>query len=342
MEPLLCLTKADLADPDDAAVDLPLARRAVGGHPARRRPRPSCGSGSPAGSACWSAPAASASRRWSTRWCPTRCARSASSTRSPAGAGTPRRRRTCWRCRTTGGWIIDTPGIRSFGLAHVQPEDLIEAFPDLDEMTEDCPRGCTHGDDEPECGLDAAVEPARRTPTGWRRSGGCWPPGAFGLLAQTAGRLPASTVCAAGVAGEDGRRPASRARRTATSAPRSIAGGARPACAARRPGRDDRANAGDDQPQGLARSSSCSSSSARRARRCREPVAVEEVLAAQVGHPDRPGGDETSHDQRPAQPVAHRERDVAIAPRAGERPEDDRGVHDEHVQRKSVDLHACT
>jgi ribosome biogenesis GTPase len=54
-------------------------------------------------------------------------------------------------------WIIDTPGIRSFGLAHVRPEDLIEAFPDLDEMTEDCPRGCTHGADEPECGLDEAV-----------------------------------------------------------------------------------------------------------------------------------------------------------------------------------------
>jgi ribosome biogenesis GTPase len=56
-----------------------------------------------------------------------------------------------------GGWIIDTPGIRSFGLAHVQPEDLIGAFPDLEEMTEDCPRGCTHGTDEPECGLDEAV-----------------------------------------------------------------------------------------------------------------------------------------------------------------------------------------
>ncbi len=58
---------------------------------------------------------------------------------------------------TPGGWIVDTPGIRSFGLAHVRPEHLIEAFPDLDEMTEDCPRGCTHGDDEPECGLDEAV-----------------------------------------------------------------------------------------------------------------------------------------------------------------------------------------
>ncbi len=56
-----------------------------------------------------------------------------------------------------GGWIVDTPGIRSFGLAHVQPDHLIEAFPDLHELTLDCPRGCTHGEDEPECGLDEAT-----------------------------------------------------------------------------------------------------------------------------------------------------------------------------------------
>ncbi len=62
------------------------------------------------------------------------------------------------------GWIIDTPGIRSFGLAHVRPENLIEAFPDLDEMTEECPRGCTHGDDEPECGLDEAVASGQADP----------------------------------------------------------------------------------------------------------------------------------------------------------------------------------
>lgn len=62
------------------------------------------------------------------------------------------------------GHIIDTPGIRSFGLAHVQPENLIEAFPDLDEMTEDCPRGCTHGEDEPECELDEAVERGEADP----------------------------------------------------------------------------------------------------------------------------------------------------------------------------------
>lgn len=63
-----------------------------------------------------------------------------------------------------GGWIVDTPGIRSFGLAHVQPEHLIEAFPDLDEMTEDCPRGCTHGADEPECGLDEAIAEGQADP----------------------------------------------------------------------------------------------------------------------------------------------------------------------------------
>jgi ribosome biogenesis GTPase len=62
------------------------------------------------------------------------------------------------------GWVIDTPGIRSFGLAHVEPARVVAAFPDLAGGMEQCPRGCTH--DEPECGLDAWVaaghaEPAR-------------------------------------------------------------------------------------------------------------------------------------------------------------------------------------
>jgi len=63
-----------------------------------------------------------------------------------------------------GGWIVDTPGIRSFGLAHVEPQHLIGAFPDLDQLTTDCPRGCTHGQDEPECGLDEAVAEGRADP----------------------------------------------------------------------------------------------------------------------------------------------------------------------------------
>jgi ribosome biogenesis GTPase len=60
-----------------------------------------------------------------------------------------------------GGWIVDTPGIRSFGLAHVDPADLISAFPDLAALTDTCPRGCAHGDSEPECGLDDAVAEGR-------------------------------------------------------------------------------------------------------------------------------------------------------------------------------------
>jgi ribosome biogenesis GTPase len=66
--------------------------------------------------------------------------------------------------RPIDGWIIDTPGIRSFGLAHVEPARLIGAFPDLDELTADCPRGCTHGADEPECGLDEAVTNGQADP----------------------------------------------------------------------------------------------------------------------------------------------------------------------------------
>ena len=30
-----------------------------------------------------------------------------------------------------GGWVIDTPGVRSFGLAHVTPDDIPAAFDDL-------------------------------------------------------------------------------------------------------------------------------------------------------------------------------------------------------------------
>lgn len=60
-----------------------------------------------------------------------------------------------------GGWIVDTPGIRSFGLAHVEPDELIDAFGDLAEATRDCPRGCTHSETEPSCALDAAVTGGR-------------------------------------------------------------------------------------------------------------------------------------------------------------------------------------
>lgn len=54
-----------------------------------------------------------------------------------------------------GGWIVDTPGVRSFGLAHVTPDAVISAFDDLAPGLAACPRGCTH--DEAECALDSFV-----------------------------------------------------------------------------------------------------------------------------------------------------------------------------------------
>lgn len=55
-----------------------------------------------------------------------------------------------------GGWVIDTPGIRSFGLAHIAPVDVVAAFSDLAEAVEKCSRGCAHlgPPADPECALD--------------------------------------------------------------------------------------------------------------------------------------------------------------------------------------------
>lgn len=65
------------------------------------------------------------------------------------------------------GWVIDTPGIRSFGLAHVDPERIITHFPDLEAGTDECPRGCSH--DEEECALDAWVAEGHAGPAGVSR-----------------------------------------------------------------------------------------------------------------------------------------------------------------------------
>lgn len=61
-----------------------------------------------------------------------------------------------------GGWIIDTPGVRSFGLAHIPPEDLILGFTDLLEGSAECPPMCNHLDAT--CALDAWVAADHATP----------------------------------------------------------------------------------------------------------------------------------------------------------------------------------
>ncbi len=59
-----------------------------------------------------------------------------------------------------GGWLIDTPGVRGFGLGHVSPQRVLEAFGDLAEGTADCPPGCDHL--SADCALDEWI--ARRYP----------------------------------------------------------------------------------------------------------------------------------------------------------------------------------
>jgi ribosome biogenesis GTPase len=55
------------------------------------------------------------------------------------------------------GWIIDTPGVRSFGLAHVSANSLLHGFPDLVEGTLECPPNCEHTAAEDDCALSAWV-----------------------------------------------------------------------------------------------------------------------------------------------------------------------------------------
>lgn len=60
---------------------------------------------------------------------------------------------------SAGGWVVDTPGIRSFGLAHITPDDIVRAFDEFVEAAEECPSGCGHlgPPNDPDCRLDEVV-----------------------------------------------------------------------------------------------------------------------------------------------------------------------------------------
>jgi len=60
--------------------------------------------------------------------------------------------------RIGSGWIVDTPGVRSFGLGHINPDNILRSFADLAAIAEDCPRGCTHLPDAPDCAIVEAAE----------------------------------------------------------------------------------------------------------------------------------------------------------------------------------------
>jgi len=59
---------------------------------------------------------------------------------------------------STGGYVVDTPGVREFGVRNVHPKDLAHYFPDLAPYVNACQfPDCTH-DHEPDCAVKAAVD----------------------------------------------------------------------------------------------------------------------------------------------------------------------------------------
>jgi ribosome biogenesis GTPase / thiamine phosphate phosphatase len=59
------------------------------------------------------------------------------------------------------GWIVDSPGMKVFGLAHCAPEAIADAFVDLRALIPQCRfRDCRH-DREPDCAVQAAVAEGR-------------------------------------------------------------------------------------------------------------------------------------------------------------------------------------
>ncbi|MEV6349857.1 ribosome small subunit-dependent GTPase A [Actinoplanes sp. NPDC051851] len=190
VEPLLCLTKADLAGPEQvleyyAELDLPYVLVRPGSDLAEVRERLAgrisvlvghSGVGKStlvnrlvpdALRAVGAVSAIGKGRHTSTSAVALRL--------SPAGK--PRKR------AEDPGWIIDTPGIRSFGLAHVSAESLLHGFPDLVEGTLDDQPSCGHTTAETDCKLGAWVAEGRadaRRLESYRR-----------LLASRAGELDA-------------------------------------------------------------------------------------------------------------------------------------------------------
>ncbi|QXQ15959.1 ribosome small subunit-dependent GTPase A [Skermania piniformis] len=153
LQPVLCLTKSDLADPDQfaalfAELDLPVV---LGGQSAPLEPVLELVRGRLSALLGHSGVGKSTLVN---RLVPD--ADRAVGTVSGVGKGRHTSTQSVALPLVAGGWVIDTPGVRSFGLAHITPDDVIAAFADLSTAIEDCPRGCTHlgPPADPECALD--------------------------------------------------------------------------------------------------------------------------------------------------------------------------------------------
>lgn len=155
LTPLLCLTKADLADPDEwiaaySALELPVTVTRLDAEPGelldRLQNRVSALVGhSGVGKSTLVNRLVPAAGR---------------ATGNVSGVGKGRHTSTSVVAlalpEPCHGWVVDTPGIRSFGLAHVTADDVIAVFEGFAEAAEECPPNCGHlgGTQDPDCNLD--------------------------------------------------------------------------------------------------------------------------------------------------------------------------------------------
>lgn len=155
IEPLLCITKTDLADPGEFlsafdGLDLRVVRSAQGAWPIEQmmallsgRSTVAVGHSGVGKSSLVNALVPDANRAVGV-----------------VNAVTGRGRHTSSSSisfRVGDGWIIDTPGVRSFGLGHVNTDNILRSFTDLAKIAEQCPRGCTHLPDAPDCAIAEAA-----------------------------------------------------------------------------------------------------------------------------------------------------------------------------------------
>jgi ribosome biogenesis GTPase len=153
LEPLLCLTKADLAAPDDllaayAPMGVPYVVTERGGPLDEVRERLT-------GTMSVLVGHSGVGKSTLVNALVPDARRAVSHVNAVTGRGRHTSSSAIALALPDGGWIIDTPGVRSFGLAHVDPADLVGYFPDLAEGAVECPRGCTHL--QADCALDAWV-----------------------------------------------------------------------------------------------------------------------------------------------------------------------------------------